>query len=94
MRFTARLECPGHGGFTTWHTTTSDQGPLAAAAMLATTLVLSAYGNGHLAADRLCILTIEADGRLIYSTTFGREPVPSLYDPETLALIEEGFAAD
>lgn len=93
MRFTARLECPGYGGFTTWHSTTPDQGPLAVAAMLATTLVMSAQGNGHLDAQRLFTLSIEADGRLIYSTTLGKEPVKSIYDDETLAIVEEGFTS-
>lgn len=92
MKFTARLECPGYGGFTTWHTTTPDQGPMAVAAMLASVLMLSAHGNGHLAADRLFTITIEADGRLIHAATFGKEPLPPFYDAETLALIEEGFS--
>lgn len=91
MKITGRLECPGYGGFTTAHTTDQDNPPMATVALMACLLMLSAHGNGHLAADRLFTITIEADGRLIYATTMGKEPVPPFYDAETLALIEEGF---
>lgn len=66
-------------------------GPIEGVGLMCSNIML--HATRYLAADRMVILTVYLDGRVLFQTTYNQPPEPRkpLYSPELLAQIEEGF---